>query len=138
MLKRMNAGFALSLRFVAATFAFVALTVVANTEMQSVCTLESHAATPWVCTLWMFSPVLAAAIAGVLVSMASPAWSVVCAIVVIFVGLCIAVPMNYTQGWHGSDLGYALGMALVGCFIPAIAASSLACHYQHWRARNAP
>lgn len=101
------------------------------------CTLASHMPIPWQCTLWMFLPVLAALASGAVVAVKSPQRSVLTAFLAVLLGLLVAVPLDYLQGWYGSDRTYAVGMAIVGCFIPAIAASSMVCHFHNGRGQNA-
>lgn len=85
----------------------------------------------------MFLPVVGALSAGAIVAVKSPWASVLAACFVILLGLFVAVPLNYLQGWYGSDRAYAVGAAFVGCFIPAIAATSLVCHFHNRRHSDA-
>lgn len=136
MLKRMTSHLNLALRALCGTLLFVAV-VFGGAAGMSRCTLASHVPIPWQCTLWMFLPVVGALCAGALVAVKSPRASVLTASLVVLLGLLVAVPLNYMRGWYGSDLAYAVGMAFVGCFMPAIAASSLVCHFHNRRHLNA-
>jgi hypothetical protein len=132
----MSSHLNLAVRALCGMLLFVAV-VFAGGVGVSRCTLASYVPIPWQCTLWIFFPVIGALGAGAVVAVQSPRLSVLTASLVVLLGLLIAVPLNYLRGWYGSDLAYAVGMAFVGCFIPAIATSSLGCHFHNRRQQNA-
>lgn len=126
----MPSNFNLALRTLCGTLVFVSIVYVGGIAM-SRCTLDTHAPIPWPCSIWTFSPAIGALAAGAVVAVKSPRWSVFAAFLAVLLGLLVAVPLDYLRGWYGNDSAFAVGMAFVGCFVPAIAASSLVCHFHN-------
>ena len=123
----MTSPVALTLRILCGMLAFVVVALVSRFAMDA-CTFASHVPTEWTCSVLTFSPVVGGLAAGALAAVRSHRNSLLAAASAILLGLFVAVPLNYLRGWYGSDHVYAIGTAIVYCFIPAIAASSVVSH----------
>ncbi len=126
-----------AIRIFGAAIAFTLIAFLAGWWLSIDCTLVSHLPVPWQCNGAMFLPVAGSLFAGLIAAEQSPLRSTLQALVGVLIGLLVAVPLGYLRGWYGDGLGFALGVAVVGGLLPAVAAASLASHFHAWRVRSA-
>ena len=124
-LERMAIVTQLSRRMLVSVGAFIALTVAGSVLLGFICfPAQSHVPTSVACDISLFSPTIAAVVAGLLFGrkvalVVSPLAAFAPA-----VGLGVLFLTGHVRYWYGHDISAALLLAATYCLLPSVVASA--------------
>jgi len=118
--------------------AFLALTVAGSVSLGFTCfPASSHVPASLACNISLFSPAIAAVVAGLLFGRSvAPLMSPFAAFAPI-VGLGILFLTGHLRYWYGQDIAAALSLAAIYCLLPSVVASAVSAIVVSRRGANA-